>query len=253
MNTKEDEILKKRITELADRSYRNGIYTFTDFLSLADAATYYELEQNLKYAGATFFGGNDNCERKILRFGNKENLGYEEEFPIVTLCISPLMAKFSDDLGHRDILGSLMNLGIERSVLGDIIIKNNVAYVFCLSSIAEYICENLSRIKHTSVLCKPYDGEVKSLLPELKEIVIQIQSERVDAVISKTYNLSRSQVIPYFQEKKVFVNGRLMENVSHILKEKDTVTVRGFGRFEYSGIAGTSRKGKIVAKVKITI
>lgn len=247
---REEELLKNRIKELADRCYHNNIYTYTEFLSLADAAVYYSMDHELNYVSSELFGGNDICERKILRFGSEMELSYSEEFPITTLCIKPLMAKFSDELSHRDILGSLMNLGIERSVLGDIYIKDNKAYVFCLDRIADYICDNITRVKHTSVICEIVKDSIEIELAEKEDKIIQVQSERIDGVLAKVYNLSRSQVIPLFTEKKVFVNGRLMENNSHVLKANDAVTLRGYGRFEYSGVVGESRKGKLNVLVK---
>lgn len=221
------------------------MYTFSEFLSLSDAAVYYTIESELRYVTATLFGGNDICERKVLRFGSEEQLGYTEEFPISVICIKPLIAKFSDDLTHRDILGSLMNLGIERSVLGDIFVEDNIAYVFCLSSIADYLCDNLSRVKHTSVICTIVESIPKLKKAEMKEKVIQIQSERIDGVIAKTLNMSRSQCAVLFTDRKVFVNGRLNENSSYNLKVDDVITVRGYGRFIYKGVNGTSKKGKL--------
>ncbi len=246
---KEDELLGKRLSELAQRSYNNNIYTFTDFLSMADISVFYDNERDLRYAGCTLWGGNEICERKVLRFGDKEALMYEDEFPIATLIIEPVMAKFADNLTHRDILGALMNLGIERSVLGDIYLNNNKAYVFCLNSISDYICENLTRVKHTTVRCSYVSDDIELKLHEYEEITIQISSERIDGVIAKTYNLSRSQVIPLFQEKKVFVNGRVMEKISYTLRSEDIITVRGYGRLRYMGIRGSSKKGKLIAVI----
>lgn len=247
---KEDEILQNRIRDLAGRCYNNNMYTFTDFLGLADAAAYYEIEKEVSYVRNFVWGGNDNSERVIVRFGSKEQLGYEEKFPISIIHVKPLMAKFADDFSHRDVLGSLMNLGIERAVLGDINLINNEVYVFCLESIAEYICENLTRIRHTSVMC-----EVVNALPQIssssKETsTIMIQSERIDGIISKVCNISRSQCIVLFSEKKVFINGRQCTSNSALLKENDIVTVRGFGRFKYLGITGTTRKGKLNAQIE---
>lgn len=246
---KEEELIKNRIRDLADRSFNNNQYTFTDFLSMAEASIYYSNIQEFNFVKGTLWGGNDICERKILRFGCEDQLGYSMEFPIKILCIKPLMAKFSDLLTHRDILGALMNLGIERSVLGDIYIIKNIAYVFCLDSISDYICENLSKVKHTSVLCVEVDNTPELVVGEKLEKCIQIQSERIDAVIAKVYNLSRSQSIPLFAERRVFVNGRLCENNSYSVKVGDMITVRGNGRFEYVGVEGISKKGKLNARV----
>lgn len=248
---KEDELLKNRIKDLADRSYNNNMFTFTDFLSLADLSLYYSIENELRFAHPMISGGTDDCERTIIRFGNPEQFGYEEDFPIKIICIKPLMAKFSDELSHRDILGALMNLGIERSVLGDIYLNNNIAFVFCLDSIADYICDNLTRVKHTSVMSTIITEIPQIHKPSLEEKIIQIQSARLDAVIAKVYNLSRSKCIPLFAEKKVFVNGRLNENNSYTLKDGDRVTLRGYGRFTFSGVGSISKKGKLNATILI--
>jgi RNA-binding protein YlmH len=101
-----------RLTELADRSYRTGIFTFTDFLSMAELAAYYEQEGELQYASPSLFGGCEQAERQMIRFGGPEEIGYDQPFPISALAIRPLQAKFADDLTHRDFLGALMNLGI---------------------------------------------------------------------------------------------------------------------------------------------
>lgn len=248
---KEDELLQKRIKDLANRSYNNNVYTFTDFLSLADASVYYETERDIRFVKSSVFGGDEDCERIMVRFGSEEQLGYEEAFPIQIIHIKPLAAKFSDDLSHRDILGALMNLGIERTVLGDIRLFGNEAYVFCTTGIADFICENLTRIKHTSVLAAVVEDMPQFTKQDAVEKVIQIQSERIDAVIAKVYNFSRSQCIPLFAQKKIFVNGRLCENNSLQLKAGDVITVRGNGRFTFEGVEGVSRKGKLNAKVKI--
>ena len=127
----DDELLKKRFAELAKRSYQNNMYTFTGFLNVNEQALFFEIERELSYAGCTLWGGTENSERRMLRFGDSDNLGYEEAFPIACVSVRPLMQKFADSLSHRDFLGSLMNLGIERSVLGDIYVKDKGAYILC--------------------------------------------------------------------------------------------------------------------------
>ena len=85
----------------------------------------------------------------------------------------------------------------------------------------------------------------------LKEITIQVASPRADAVIAKVYNLSRKDTIPYFTEKKVSVNGHIVENNDKMLAAGDTVSVRGFGKFNLLSEGGLSRKGKLNLTVEI--
>lgn len=248
---KEDLLLQKRFAELANRSYTQNMFTFTEFLSLPELDLFYQNEPQLKFAGVTVFGGTEGCDRKVIRFGNVEELGYDEPFPIVCIVIEPLIEKFGENLNHRDYLGALMNLGIERENLGDIFIKGKTGYVFCLERIAEYIMENLSQVRHTNVKLHVSEREEEFVQKEVEEMVVLSASERIDGVISKVYNLSRSQSIELFRGKRVYVNSRLCENNSYQLKVKDTVSLRGYGKFVYNGVGYQTKKGKLSVKVGI--
>ncbi|MDE6363035.1 MAG: hypothetical protein K2L86_02015, partial [Lachnospiraceae bacterium] len=147
----EETRLRKRFTELADKSYNSSQYFFTGFLSAAELDIYYQMERELSYAPVTVFGGTMDCERVMLRFGSEELCGYEAVFPIQCIEILPLIEKFGEELGHRDYLGALMNLGIERSTLGDIVISGKHAFLFCAEKMAPYILETLDKERHTSV------------------------------------------------------------------------------------------------------
>lgn len=248
-NMETEELLKKRFRELARKSYQNNQYTFTGFLSLADLSCFYEIEKEISYVPYTTWGGSEVCERVMIRFGSREELGYEEAFPIACVEVKPLAAKFADTLTHRDFLGALMNLGIERSTLGDILITDNVGYLFCIESMADFIMENLMKVKHTSVISQrakeiPSFGE-----QDMQERKIQIASQRIDGVLAKVYKLSRGEAVELFRQKRIFVNGRLCENNSQMLKSGDVISARGLGKFVYAGQQGLSKKGKMNAVI----
>lgn len=250
-NEKEVQQLKNRFRELADKSFSQNMFTFTGFLGLSEQDVFRQTERELSHAGFTLFGGAKETDRKMVRFGSVEEFGYEVEFPIVCIHIKPLMAKFADALSHRDFLGALMNLGIERSALGDIRVGDREAYLFCLESMAEFICENLTQVKHTHVRCTPVEaaGEVPEEEPE--HVTVQAASMRVDAVLAKVYNKSRETCLELFRAQKVYVDGRLCENNSHRLKAGETVNVRGFGKFKILGEPRETRKGKLSVEVSV--
>ena len=215
---------------------------------------FYQTGKELAELGVTqkdikVYGGRENADRCVVRFGNPESFGYEVDFPIVCINIRPLNEKFADALSHRDFLGALMNLGIDRSTLGDIMVSEKEAYVFCLDSIAEYICENLSFVKHTSVICKVVENisDIREEAPA--EMNVQVASERVDAVLSKVLNISRGDCLDLFKAGKVYLNGRLCENNSKAVKSGDVVNARGYGKFIISGEMTTTRKGKLNVKI----
>lgn len=248
---KEVQILGNRLQELADKSFGQNLFTFTGFLGLSEQDIFWRKEIELKHAGYTLWGGCEGADRQVIRFGNAQELGYEVDFPIVCIHIKPLIAKFADKLSHRDFLGALMNLGIERSTLGDIKVGDKEAYLFCLESIADYICENLQQIKHTHVSCRITDNyeELPEEKPELRSV--QVSSMRIDAVIAKVYNKSRSECLELFRSGKVFVNGRLCENNSALLKSGQTVNARGYGKFVATGELRETRKGKLSIEVAV--
>lgn len=250
---KDIQQLKNRFGDLADKSFRQSCYTFTNFLGLSEQDILMQNEREYSYVGLTCFGGQEGCERVIARFGKAENLSYEQEFPIVCIRISPLIKKFSDALTHRDFLGAIMNLGIDRSTIGDLFVEDKECYMFCLESMADYLIDELEQVKHTHVKCERVAleevKELKSATPESK--TLQVSSERIDAVIAKVYNISRNQSIDLFREKKIFVNGKCQENNSYLLKDRDAVSVRGHGKFLFYGIQGETKKGKLNVLVGI--
>ena len=243
-----DNIFANRLKDLSEKSNKNSKFTFTEFLSLDEQSTLKSIEREL--CAFTLFGGASNCERVMVRFGNPDEFGYEEDFPISILKLQPKLKKFADELTHRDFLGALMNLGIERKLLGDIIVKDNIAYIFVMEKIADYICENLTRVKRTVITAQIVSDIPEGQLFKTESISIPVSSLRLDCLIAGVYNLSRRQTVEIFSLQKVFVNGRLIENISHTPKENDIISVRGLGRFVFISTCGMSKKGRLYVNLE---
>ena len=131
----------------------------------------------------TLFGGASDTERVMARFGAPEEIGYTADFPIRCILIRPKDKKFSERLTHRDYLGTLMGLGIERDTLGDIVIREEGAYLFANEEIAPYIIDNLSRVRHTDVYATLTDTLPEGELYRTREVKVQVVSPRADALI----------------------------------------------------------------------
>lgn len=249
--TKEIQQLKSRFRDLADRSYRQNVYCFSGFLGLSEQDLFWTMERELHYCRYALWGGYEGAERKMVRFGSPEELGYEEEYPIVCVHITPVLAKFADTLSHRDFLGALMNLGIERSTLGDIRVGEKEAYLYCLSGMADYICEHLDQVKHTRVKCSVVSEMADVPQEEPRELEVQLPSLRIDVCLAKVYHQSREEILECFRSGRVYVDGRLCENNSRQLKGGETVNLRGQGKFIFTGELRETRKGKISVKIKL--
>lgn len=234
------------------QQYDRGRYSFSDFLGLAEQSDFHEAIRQYDALPYELFGGTENCERVMLRIGNEETLGYSEPWPIRTLMVSPKNQKFADPLTHRDFLGAILHLGLERDTIGDIFIEDNVGYVFCTEQVAPYLVQNLDRVKHTSVVCQEIEElpELERTKPEEK--FIQTSSLRIDLVVAKVYNLSRSAAQELFPARKIYVDGRLCENNSRELLPGEIVSVRGFGRMSLKEERGLSRKGKHNLVMEVT-
>lgn len=241
-----DDFFRKRIMDLAAQSDRSCRFTFTDFLTEAEYAEFCAVSSQLPPCGYSVSGGRADAGRVMIRFGSEENLGFAEDFPISCLHIAPLQEKFAEKLAHRDILGAVMHLGIERGEIGDILTEEKNAYLFCKTAMADYLCRELTRIRHTSVCCQVTDALPDAVSTHCEPGTVQAASARIDGVISKIYHISRGDCAALFRAGRVFVDGAVTENNSRVLKEGEKVSVRGYGKFRYLGISGTTRKGKTI-------
>ena len=161
------------------------------------------------------------------------------------------MQKFADALTHRDFLGALLSLGVRRGVLGDIILSDNTGYVFCLDTIASLITDELKQVRRTTVKCNVLNEVPVLATAEPEEQSINVASERLDAIVAAVFKLSRSQAQALFKEGKIFVNSRLSENTGFQPSDGDIISVRGLGRFAFSGVSGQSRKGRLFVTVRV--
>ena len=245
------DFLRKRLCELARRAEGGAYFTFTDFLGLPEQSVLASVRTGLRGVKITTFGGAAGAERIMARFGNEEDIGYDLPFPIVALRVAPVSQKFAEKLTHRDFLGSLLALGIERDTLGDISVIDNVGYVFAKEDIAPFIAESLFRVRHTEVVVTKEENPPLELMYKTEERHIQIASERLDAVLARVLCLSREDAQRLFPKKLVYVNGSLCESLSYTPKEGDKISVRGFGKMIYGGVTGLTRKGRLNVKIQL--
>lgn len=260
------DFLKKRILELAERAGVQGIKTHTMFLGEDAQSLLDELVGEKRACLATntigdahffFFGGNEEAERKMLFF-LPDYLDIEEEKKreedgenIACLHVAGKKVEFAEELSHRDVLGALMSLGYEREQFGDILVAGKEAYVFLASAIAPEVFKNLLSIRHTvlkNTLIAPRECPWHR---ETKEILVNVMSPRLDAVVGEVCSFSREQAQSHIEKGEVLLDGVALLNSSHLLKGGERIAVRGWGKFLYLGEEKLSRKGRLFVKVKV--
>ena len=242
-----DALFINRMTELASRAYDRGCWVFSEFLTLAQQDALLRLRLACPF---TLFGGLEASERKVACFGSEELCAYVQAPPVVCVKIAPVRQKFADPLTHRDFLGALMSLGLRREVMGDIALVDNEGYLFCLDSVAGFICENLTSVRHTTVACSLSPApEALSSPPPVTELVVA--SERLDAAVAAVFRLSRNEARELVEGEQVFISGRLAASPSAELTPGEIVSVRHYGRFAYEGIQRETKKGRLRVSVRI--
>lgn len=243
-----NEFFIKRIRELANISFQRDIVTFSDFLNLHERNMVNS--QDFRSLGVTMesFGGYDNAERQMVAF-HPDALNFQWEYPIDCIRIKPRAVKFSENLTHRDYLGSILNLGIDRNVVGDILVQEKEAYVFCQRKMTDFFLENLCRIRHTEIIAEQVDDIEDLPEPKTEVITGTCSSVRLDSLIALAFQSSRSSMVSFITGGLVFVNGRLITSNGYEPKDGDIISVRGKGRFLYDGVCRQTKKGKYSVRI----
>ena len=238
-----EDLFEKRMMELGKKAYYRGILTFSDFLDLNQQNILHSLTFSDTGIKVKMFGGYESAERQMAAFV-PDALSYEQDYPIYCIKIEPLSRKFSDDLTHRDYLGAILNLGIDRSKIGDVLTDQYCGYVFCHDSMADFRSEELSRIRHTSVRARKLSLEEPLPSPKREPVSGTVASPRLDSIIALAFGNSRSSIIGLIEGGKVFVNGKSILSNGYGIKEGDIVSVRGKGKFQFGSVTNKTKKNR---------
>jgi len=155
----------------------------------------------------------------------------------------------SNDLRHQDILGTLYSLNISDEMFGDVVIWNNRYFIIILSSIDNYIKSNLTSIKNSKVdLIERDPYYLKDYKQEYEECIIIVPSIRVDVIVSKIINSSRSNALEKIKNGDIYLNYELLTKPTYMLKENDIFSIRKYGKYKFLGEINRTKKGSLVIK-----
>lgn len=155
----------------------------------------------------------------------------------------------SNDLRHQDILGTLYSLNISDEMFGDVVIWNNRYFIIILSSIDNYIKSNLTSIRNSKVeLIEKDPYYLKDYKQEYEECIIIVPSIRVDVIISKIINSSRSNALEKIKNGDIYLNYELLIKPTYMLKENDIFSIRKYGKYKFLGEINKTKKGSLVIK-----
>lgn len=155
----------------------------------------------------------------------------------------------SNDLRHQDILGTLYSLNISDEMFGDVVIWNNRYFIIILSSIDNYIKSNLMSIRNSKVdLIERDPYYLRNYKQEYEECIIIVPSIRVDVIVSKIINSSRSNALEKIKNGDIYLNYELLTKPTYMLKENDIFSIRKYGKYKFLGEINKTKKGSLVIK-----
>lgn len=244
----EERIALAKALDLAAVARKNHIKVWSGFLNPAKADKFYQIFSKERDINVALFGGHECAERKMMGICVDYLEITNKEFPIDVLDIT-YDARFSRALTHRDFLGSILGLGIDRSRVGDIIVDNGIAHVFISHEMLGYVIGNLERVGRVKVTVGL--GNAEDLPePSKRELNLTVASLRLDAFISVVFNLSRGKSAELISGEKVFINWVMQKNVSAQTNEGDIITVRGLGRAKLAEVVGRTKKDRLGIRVE---
>ena len=192
-----------------------------------------------------FFGGFDDAERKKAKIISNEY--YDVDYDIVCL-----KAKFNNKFNkveHRNILGAVHNLGINFNRFGDIIVLENEVYIFVDDEIADYIAMEFTKAGRVNLDFQRVDLTEVKIEKKYEDFEIVSSSFRIDSIVAKITNKSRSKVKEFLEQDFIKLNHVVLRNGEKNCTLEDIISIRKYGRFVVKGYT----QNKKSLKYRITI
>jgi RNA-binding protein YlmH len=250
-----DVDLKNKMFKIIDKA--NGVLKnydvrqseFLNPFEIKNAISILNSDKDLKYS---IDGGYDNSERKII-FIYPFYMEYEDIDNNLRFIEINGNFKFKS-ISHKDYLGAILNLGIKREKIGDIIIHDNFCQLIVSYDICDFIIMNLEKVSNNNVSLKEISrDDILYKEPNYKEVSFSVSSDRLDCVISGLYNLSRQESLKLIDSGKVYVDYEKIESKSRTIKDKSLISIRGKGRAIIEKIGDLTKKGKLRVQAKIIV
>jgi len=237
----EDKMLLAHILDREAVCLHKNIPVETDFLDPRQQALVLSLSPHFTVK-PTLWGGYEDAERKMLFFLPE----YMEAPPEDALCIIKAMHRDTRPPGHRDYLGSILGLGVDRAGVGDILVEDNGAQLIVRASLSDFFATNYQSAGrvHLSVAVLP----ISSLsIPEKEPLykTASLASLRADAVLAAAFSVSRTLAQDAIRAQKVYCNNLPLLKGDKQLSVGDKLRWQGKGRFILEETGGTSRKGRL--------
>ena len=245
----EDDELLARLLDKVDIHERSGLMQHSRFLSERDRLCCEPVLRALGKA-ALFWGGYPEAERTVLilpaEWQDKDSVKQGDSGPVAVLRAS---FRVEESLSHRDFLGALMGLGIERDLVGDILPREGSCDLVLLREIVPYVMQNLSSAGRASLTLTEIP-EAEAREAEFRLIRDTVASLRLDAVVGCGFGLAREKAAAAIRAGKAAVNSMECLKPDKLVEAGDRISLRGLGKIQLSEVGGLSRKGRTQIVIK---
>lgn len=243
----ENKEIARRVIDLCEIVSRTKSTECTDFYNPFEVKELTSLINTYDTISFSLIGNEDSESKAILIYPE-----YMDELNPADYVSLVKIDKKDYDIAHKDVLGSILSLGIKREKLGDIIINDEAIYFYIRNEILDYVLLNLEKIKNYGVELEVIDLETPiSRDLEYDEKLITCASARLDLVLANVYNLSRSDAKNAIEAGLVKLNYKVTYKISEMLEVGDMVSMRRRGRFIVGDYLGLSKKDKLKLIIKI--
>ena len=244
----EGEETAVKLVDLAEQVERSQKFRLTNFLTPLGQDILETIAANFPWLAIDFNGGYLGAESQRAIIRHRDFGGHPDfELSVVEAVWNGSFVRLS----HRDVLGAVMGLGVERDRIGDIIATGESAKIITDLTMADYFCANLRQIGSAAVTCQI--GDLREIAPRevrSKEINATVASLRVDAIAAAGFGFSRSRAAADIAAAKLKLNWQEVKNATQSVKEGDMLSMRGRGRLEVAEVRGTTKKGRIGVLLK---
>jgi RNA-binding protein YlmH len=163
--------------------------------------------------------------------------------------VCPMLVKGSGfrELSHRDYLGSVLGLGLERDAIGDILIPDaHSAILLTDSRVGDFLTSQMEKVATDTVrVSRLPEGTSLGGTRRLQPVNDTVASERLDCVVAALCNLSREKAQMAVRSGIVELDYEAVEDCSATVDAPAVISVRGYGKFAVHAFDGTTRKGRI--------
>lgn len=244
----EERLLLARVLDKLELARDRGVPSHTGFLSPHERAVVEGLIRAEGWPRHLFFGGFADAERTVCAFlpdwlEEEDWLAGQEYDPIRAIRCTWT----GGSLTHRDFLGSILGLGLDREKVGDLLVGDGVCDVLVLEEVADFLLLHLEQAGRVHLKVSSISLEMVSPPPvQVRTIRDTVSSLRLDAVASSGFSISRGKAADLISSGKVQLNHQECLKPDRPVNEGDTLSCRGFGKCMVKEVGGPSKKGRIM-------